>query len=132
MTRRTIADEFAIFHTRCTAGKVKIPRSLFWLAALIALTMAALPHPPQLPGSPSDKFQHILAFAVLAGLAGIGFQKVSALRLWLLLSAFGALIEVVQMIPALHRDSDLLDWLADTLAAGLVLVSFRAARRFTS
>jgi len=38
------------------------------------------------------------------------------------LMAFGALIEMVQAIPQLHRDSDLLDWLADTGAALAVFV----------
>jgi len=42
-----------------------------------------------------------------------------------------ALIEVVQAIPALHRDSDVLDWLADTAACGVVLllVHWRRSRR---
>ena len=29
----------------------------------------------------------------------------------------------MQAIPALHRDSDILDWLADTGAAGLIVVA---------
>jgi len=38
------------------------------------------------------------------------------------LSLFGAFIELVQAIPVLHRDSDVLDWVADTVAASLVLL----------
>ena len=38
------------------------------------------------------------------------------------LSLFGAFIEVVQAIPALQRDSDLLDWLADTAAVAVILL----------
>ncbi len=38
------------------------------------------------------------------------------------LSLFGAFIELVQYIPALHRDSDPIDWIADTAAAALVLI----------
>ncbi len=45
------------------------------------------------------------------------------------LSLFGALIEVVQAIPALHRDSDVLDWLADTVAVVVVLLIVRWWRR---
>ena len=41
------------------------------------------------------------------------------------LSAFGAIIEVLQAIPALNRDSDPVDWLADTIAAALVLAAVR-------
>jgi hypothetical protein len=36
--------------------------------------------------------------------------------------AFGAMIEFAQLIPALHRDSDPYDWIADTLAALTVFV----------
>jgi len=32
---------------------------------------------------------------------------------------------VVQAIPALHRDSDILDWIADTVAVILVLMAVR-------
>ena len=47
------------------------------------------------------------------------------MRLLIGLSLFGALIEVVQAIPALHRDSDPLDWLADTIACAIVLLAIR-------
>jgi VanZ family protein len=93
----------------------------FWAALLFAFVMAVLPKPPQLPGQPSDKIQHILAFTVLAGLAAAAYPRTSLVRILLLLSAFGALIEFVQTIPALHRDGDWVDWVADTLAAAFVL-----------
>ena len=37
--------------------------------------MAIIPHPPQLPGAPSDKIQHIMAFLVLGAL---GILRLSA------------------------------------------------------
>ena len=43
-------------------------RLLFWGAALFALIMALDPHPPSFPGEPSDKVEHMIAFAVLAAL----------------------------------------------------------------
>ena len=104
-------------------------RVAFWSAAAIALVAAALPHPPELPGDPSDKVQHILAFVCLAALGARAWPGLAALRLALGLSAFGALIEVVQLIPVLHRDSDPLDWLADTVAASAVLLAIHAWRR---
>lgn len=107
----------------------RLIRPAFWGAMLFALVMASLPQPPQLPGSPSDKIQHVLAFAVLAGLAAGAYREASLLRLWAGLSAFGALIEIVQAIPVLHRDSDIVDWVADTLAAGLVLLAIALFRR---
>ena len=101
-------------------GKLFAPgvlRPLFWVLAAFALLMALLPKPPSLPIDRfGDKFSHMLAFAVLAGLANLGWQSIKAWRIALWLSAFGALIEVLQLIPPLHRDSDLRDWLADTAA----------------
>ena len=87
--------------------------------------MAILPHPPEVPGEPNDKVQHIAAFATLALLGSFAYPKMSLVRLLALLSAFGALIEVVQAIPVLHRDSDILDWIADTTAVVVVLTTVR-------
>ena len=97
-------------------------RLAFWAAALFAFVMAVLPHPPQVPGAPNDKIQHIIAFVTLAALGAWAYRGWSLLRLAIGLSLFGALIEVVQMIPALHRDSDVLDWIADTAAVMGVLL----------
>jgi len=91
--------------------------------------MALLPHPPQLPGAPSDKLQHIVAFATVAGLGSIAYRKMGLMRLLASLSAFGAIIEVLQRIPALHRDGDPLDWAADTIAAAMVLTAVWWRRR---
>lgn len=103
----------------------RLTRGLFWAAALFALVMALLPHPPQLPGNPSDKIQHIAAFATLGLLGFYAFPRLSALWLIAALSLFGAFIEIAQSIPVLHRDSDPLDWLADTAACLAVILSLR-------
>jgi hypothetical protein len=85
--------------------------------------MAVLPHPPRLPGEPGDKVEHILAFITLALLGAWAYPKTALPQLLVRLSLFGALIELVQAIPLLQRDSDPVDWLADTVAAGLVLAA---------
>jgi VanZ family protein len=102
---------------------------LFWAALVFAFVMAVLPQPPQLPGDPSDKIQHIVAFAVLAALAGAAYPRTALLRILAGLSAFGAVIEIVQTVPALHRDGDYIDWIADTLAAAAVLGMAALVRR---
>jgi hypothetical protein len=101
---------------------------LFWAAALFALVMALLPHPPDIPGHPSDKIQHVAAFATLALLGTWAFPRTSALALLVRLSLFGAAIEILQAIPALHRDSDVRDWLADTFAVAAILLILRWRR----
>jgi hypothetical protein len=104
-------------------------RLLFWTAAIFAFVMAVLPHPPRIPGEPNDKIQHIAAFATLALLGSWAYTRTTRWQLLLRLSLFGAAIEIVQMIPALNRDADVLDWLADTLAVLAVLALIRALRR---
>ena len=44
------------------------------------------------------------------------------------LSIHGALIEVLQSIPALHRDCDIMDWVADTAVVIGVLLVVRVYR----
>jgi len=99
-----------------------LSRLLFWTATTFAFVMAVMPHPPELPGHPSDKIQHILAFLVLATLGRLAYPEMRKRELLLGLAAFGALIEMVQAIPALHRDSDPYDWVADVAAALTVFV----------
>ena len=106
-------------------------RLLFWAAVVVSLVMALIPHPPQLPGHPSDKIQHVLAFATMGILGSLAYPRLGTLRLIVALSLFGAFIEVAQAIPVLHRDSDPLDWLADTIACtvAVIAVSSWLARR---
>ena len=104
---------------------VPLRRLLFWTAATFAFVMAVLPHPPELPGEPSDKIQHMAAFATLGLLGAWAYAGAALLKLLAGLSLFGAFIEVFQAIPALHRDSDVKDWVADTVAAAVVLLLVR-------
>ena len=102
--------------------RTRVLRTTFWTAAAFAFVMAVLPHPPQLPGAPSDKVQHIAAFLVLGALASFAWPRTSPVYLATALSLFGAVIELVQLIPTLNRDGDPIDWIADTAAAGLMLI----------
>jgi hypothetical protein len=104
-------------------------RLAFWAAAVFAFVMATLPHPPHIPGAPSDKVQHVTAFATLGVLSRLAYPATSPLRLVLGLSLFGAVIELVQGIPVLNRDSSVWDWVADTIACGLVLGAMAWWRR---
>lgn len=109
-------------HTSLVA---RVSRSLFWIAALFASVMAVLPKPPETPIDQfGDKFAHILAFATLAFLANLGFCRTDRIRIVERLSFLGAMIEVVQSIPELHRDCDIRDWVADSLAVLVVTVGF--------
>ena len=103
-------------------------RIAFWSALLFAFTMAVLPHPPELPGAPSDKLQHVVGFATLAALAVAAYPEKSLLTIALCLSVFGLAIELVQLIPALNRQGDAGDWAADTFAVAVILATLWAVR----
>lgn len=103
-------------------------RLLFWLAFAFAAAMALWPQAPTLAlGEYADKWTHVLAFAALTVLAQLGFSGAGRWRIALWLCLFGAGIEVVQAIPALHREASLMDWLVDaavvlalTVGAGMI------------
>ena len=104
-------------------------RAAFWVAAAFALVMALSPHPVRLPSDPSDKVQHIIAFLTLGALGRMAYAKASGWALLAGLSLFGAAIELLQGIPALNRDSDPVDWIADTVAAGIAILALNRLRR---
>jgi hypothetical protein len=105
----------------------------FWATLLFAVVMALLPRPPQLPGNPSDKVQHILAFAVLTALALIAYVRAHPATIGAGLIALGGFIELAQLIPALGREGSLLDLAADCGAVLVVLaVGVPLRRRLSS
>ncbi|NKI99889.1 hypothetical protein [Novosphingobium sp. SG707] len=92
---------------------------------LLAFTtfMALSPKPPATPlDQMGDKFTHMTAFAVLTLVARIGYPMTSPLRVLERMALFGALIEVFQAIPSLHRNCDWRDWVADMVATSAMLV----------
>ena len=105
-------------------------RLLFVTALIVTLFMALDPQPPHLPlDRLGDKVEHSLAFAALTVLALLGFPAVPPLRIAERLSFLGALIELGQSIPMLHRDCDILDWVVDTVAILVVVLIVSAANR---
>jgi hypothetical protein len=120
--RFTIGKRMSLF---TSPGVRRTALALFWLMLVFALTMAVLPTPPRMATDRfGDKANHMMAFAVLTALACLAWPMAQRWRIVERLSFLGALIEVLQSIPVLHRDCDIRDWIADTLAilvvAGIV------------
>ena len=90
----------------------------FWAALVLAFAIAVGPSGPA-EKVVWDKAQHALAFCVLTILGSHAYRKASFPLMALLLTGFGIVIECVQAIPKIHRDSSLLDVVADV--AGIVL-----------
>lgn len=105
-------------------------RIAFWAALIFAVVMALLPHPPHTPiDRYGDKVEHMLAFGTLAFLGAFAFPATPLPRIAERLSFLGALVEVAQSIPALHRDCDIRDWIADTLSIAVILLLVAPLRR---
>lgn len=104
-------------------------RCAFWAAFAFASWFAVLPLPVLPEEAPGDKILHMLAFATLSFLGSFAFPRLRPWIFALLLSAYGVLIELVQMIPALNRDAEFLDWVADTAAVMVTLAIVLGGRK---
>ena len=77
---------------------------------------------------PWDKAEHFSAYFALTACALVAFPRVSLLWIGGLLSASGAAVELIQALPFIHRDCDVKDWVADTVAILAVVGVVIAAR----
>ena len=102
-------------------------RALLLAATVFAVTMALLPHPPNI-AEVGDKYQHMAAFGTLTMLYAAGYPRTPLPQIGERLSFLGALVEVFQSIPALHRYCDVMDWIADTFIILVVLAIIAVAR----
>jgi len=99
-------------------------RAILRLATLLLLVVilyfALEPRPPKLFDW-SDKTEHILAFLALASCARLAWARAHPLLLFVLITGFGAAIELAQWTMGLGRQADMKDWVADVFAtvAGL-------------
>ncbi len=109
----------------------RVAQAAFVAALVFTFYSAVIPPSQSLQLVPWDKAEHFIAFYALTGLAVAAFPRRSPLLIAALLSGFGALIEVVQGLPIVHRDEDFWDWVADSLAIAaalspMLLVPWRA------
>jgi hypothetical protein len=95
-------------------------RAALWSAIAVTLLLAWMPAPPTILHN--DKMEHGLAFALLAPLFVAAYPRARYGFIFMILAALGALIEIGQAIPALHRDCDIHDWYADIAAIGVGLL----------
>ena len=94
---------------------------LFWATLAFTFYMAVKPVTGGQSLFPWDKAEHFTAFYVLTGIGAAAFSRRPLWLVGALLSAFGALIEIVQATPLVHRDCDFWDWVADTLGVLAVI-----------
>jgi len=100
---------------------LRLAQFVFWAAFTFTFISALLPSQHVIHIFKWDKAEHFLAFYVLAGLAVAAFPRGSLFVIAVALSAFGALIELVQGLSFVGRDRDFQDWVTDTVAIGMAL-----------
>ena len=115
-------------------SRLDLLRFGFWCVVGAVLFLALMPTDGSEPGLPSDKLNHMLAFFVLSSLARVLWPASGAVRLLVLLTCFGAGIELLQLAMAVGRNAEWGDFGADVIAtvAGLLfgrfLLTFRDGR----
>ena len=89
-----------------------------------AFSPAGTVHPHLFPW---DKAEHFSAFFALTACALAAFPRVGIAWIGLAVSASGAMVELIQGLPFVHRDMDVKDWVADTIAVlavvGVVIIA---------
>ena len=88
-----------------------VARAGFWLGVALLLVLGLLPAHVA-PSLPEDKLQHFAGFLAL-GVLGIGWVTKRSLPMVAALAILGGAIEVLQAVPAIGRDAELADWIAD-------------------
>lgn len=109
---------------------IRLLRFAFYASLLIAFVAAILPSLP-LSAAASGELQHISAFVVLSVLAWAAFPSTNVWQLAAVLCGFGALIELVQAIPALQRDASVYDWAIDCMTIAVCFGLFELKDRIS-
>lgn len=99
----------------------------FGIVMASAFAVAVSPMAVSVPVDNGDKILHAIAFYGLTLLAALSFPRANLITIALGMSAFGALIELVQGLPFVGRDREFADWAADTAAVVAALAPFALA-----
>ena len=70
-----------------------------------------------------DKAQHLLSFFLLASIGVAAWGRRHVLLLCFVLALTGGMIELLQATPLIGRDAEFLDWVADVVGIGIVLIA---------
>lgn len=102
--------------------RLRTLRPIFWLMLIAILIVAVLPGDEAPTFFVSDKLNHMLAFFVLGGSAKCLWPKLNLAASFVLLAAYGGMIEILQWALGLGRTADWMDFGADVIAicAGLL------------
>ena len=105
--------------------------SMLVLAVVAVVILANIPV-FRIPGDPSDKLLHFIAFFALALLVIGARPHKSALRIFLWLTAFAGAIELIQLLMHQGREADWVDFGAGVAGATAAIIIVSLAKWFRS
>ena len=98
--------------------KIRWPGLLVFVAAVVFTLYAALTPGDNTGLIPWDKAKHFIVFYGLTFLATMALPKSRWWKIAAVLLVFGVAIEILQALPIVGRDADVLDIVADALGIG--------------
>lgn len=108
---------------------VRLFRTVTLIWAAIISWLAFRPSASVESGLPWDKANHAMAFILLTFLTGRGWPNMRTPTLVVIMLAAGVGIELVQGLPAIGRDADVWDVVADAVGIAVGLALLKAASR---
>ena len=111
-----------------TGRRLTLLRLAFTAAMVAAFIVAISPLAIESGVDNGDKIAHIRAFYGLTLFGAVAFPRSNLAAIAVGMSAFGALIEIVQGLSFIGRDRDVVDWIADTAAVMAALLPLYIAR----
>jgi VanZ family protein len=101
---------------------------LYGVAVAVLLYLCLAPSKALPSSNLSDKWEHAIAWAVLAGVGLVLFpDRPAAIVIFAL--GFGGLVEVLQAALPFGRDGDWKDWVADGVGVAAAVLAYAAIRR---
>lgn len=101
------------------------------VSVIVILYLATSSQPYQVPSSPNDKVNHLIAFLELALLARLGWPRLGVMHLVPPLLGYGFAIELIQaLLP--YREFSLADMVADTVGIGIGLLPWPGIQRIST
>jgi VanZ family protein len=107
---------------------LRLRLALYALAVAVLLYLCLAPSRDLPQVNVWDKAEHAIAWLVLAGVGLLLFPR-RALTIGVFAIAVGVLVEILQGSPAIGRDADVRDVLADSVGVAVALAIGSLARR---
>lgn len=105
---------------------------MFFVLTLVTVTFLALTPGPMGQVIESGLVRHLLAFAALPALSSLAWPHVKPIWQFLAFAAFGAAIEIAQLLMDVGRVAEWEDWANDLIATAIALILVSRVRAWSA